>query len=380
MKKVMRHFGTALAAMALVFSLGTAARADEAQANNRLTIEKEIVVTNPDGESVYAPAITYTYEIAPAANGATVTDANNHSAVVKAGIAEAVETATVSIDFTSNEKAAASAEGTELAGSTQFTFDENAFPSAGIYRYQITENQPAGFAAAGLTRSDEYKAERILDVYVKNTEDGLEIYGFILFEGSENDDINTETVKSEGWVKDTGIKDVDVYRTTNLTVTKTIDGTLADKTHDFPFQVNVDSRTITNGRIIVDGQMAAFDGSYELGALAADSELKLGNNDSVQIIGIPVGADDTTYTVNEFNDTPDTYISKNAEEKTLAADNATDYTALALSSDAVTSAFTNTLDAVSPTGIVMRFAPYALMLGAGTVIFAISRRRETEEI
>ena len=49
--------------------------------------------------------------------------------------------------------------------------------------------------------------------------------------------------------------------------------------------------------------------------------------------------------------------------------------------DAQAVTFTNNLDAISPTGIVMRYAPYALILVAGVVLLLISkkRRKHTEE-
>ena len=47
----------------------------------------------------------------------------------------------------------------------------------------------------------------------------------------------------------------------------------------------------------------------------------------------------------------------------------------------VTVTFTNTLLTISPTGVALRIAPYAIMLFVGIALFVITRRREnTEEV
>ena len=43
-----------------------------------------------------------------------------------------------------------------------------------------------------------------------------------------------------------------------------------------------------------------------------------------------------------------------------------------------TIAFTNNLEQISPTGVALRFAPYAIMLGAGVALFIILKVRKNK--
>lgn len=235
------------------------------------------------------------------------------------------------------------------------------------------------------------------------------IYGYVCFIGGTDgrDTVinasGTLPTKTNGFIDTTGGYE---YNTFNLQVTKAVTGTLAETSHDFPFQV-VLSNTNTNLATQMwyaktendgtegTGTVATLSaGTVTIGTLDTGSVISLSHGDSTTIYGIPAG---TTATVQENNDTYDvytasatitsatalTYTPNQVQSKTNATitgsvDNATTVEAVGSANSVV--AFSNALDIVSPTGVVLRVAPYAILLGAGVVLLmAASRRREEEE-
>lgn len=372
--------------------------------DNIISIKKDILFINAEDTTVRQPNITYTYTLTAAEGGATVTDANGITGTVKAGVAAAIKTGTATIALADTATAPASSAGTALTNYAQFEFQPTGFEAPGIYRYKISETTNVTKASVGIVEASGYVADRYLDVYVSRTSDTdstLIIYGYVLYEGEKTtnfDGTTNATVnldkKSAGFVN-TGsaanLADVDSYTTQNLYINKVTTGKLADKNNDFPIAatltvpqavtatIKYDVTTSNNG--VVNNTTTDTVGAYVTGS-AINGTVR--NGSQIAIKGIPTGA---TVSIVETNNTVDSYKVKAG--KTAGADDLlaekivnpkTAAGAVNVTLDTKSEVhFTNTLETISPTGVMIRFAPFAIILLAGVALFVIARRRRVED-
>ncbi len=400
-----------------------------------ISIEKDIVIYNPDDATVYVPEITYNYTVAEATVSAndTITDKEGNTVKVKAGVENGVTMGTDSTaDFpkTGEEKIAASATGTVLTDTFNLVIDPTKFAAAGVYRYIISEETDASdLTDVGMTRSsNDYRSTRTLDVYIEDNNGTRGVVGYVLSVGDNTTTINGEDIdpattitgKTTGFVQDyidktvdpeldgtpadgstpkTDKKLADEYYTYNYKVTKVITGNLSDKMEKFPFTVTVKGN---NGqKFTADGQEAAI--------ASGEKVIKklLGNNESIELIGIPANASIAveesnpnlgTYTVSlteaseieapavVYSDTiakkltPDSTASFDEKKISAYTDASTAADALLNKQNLKDTTFTNDLQTISPTGVVLMAAPYAIMLGAAVffIVFSLRRRRDDE--
>ena len=403
-----------------------------------IKLYKEITAYNPDSSTVNAPTITYTYTVAPGSADKEIYDvktahnpqANAH-AYTKAGITTGVTvtggsagtatSASGTVAWAPTDQLSTSADGHKNEKPIVIDFTNVAFTRAGVYRYEITETV-ASYNSSGVVNG-AIADTRYLDVYVKDgsTAGSFDIYGYVCFT-TENpmidarDGASTNTVtdagKTEGFVSDVSPDSsgdysssnpsaADKYYTFDLTITKTLVGDQAMNSHKFPFKLDFANSTVT------DNVLPIVSGTGTVPTLTAGninnmdqdgSNLKLANGETAIFTGIPVG---TTVTINEKNDVTSTVytvstsggttnqtsgLAVNSDTWTDAVTGWTAVTALqktandiTVKADAnVTVTFTNTLLTISPTGYVVRIAPYALMLAAGIVLFILMRRRRED--
>ena len=405
--------GIALSA-AMIFSMGVTAFADTTPAGSyptavSITMKKDVMIYNTSGHIIDAPEIEYSYKVeavTPAEN-TKITDYQGNSGSVKAGVAGVVSI-TEKVDFSAEEAKEAEAghdydaAGKKYAKDVVVSIDIAKIPAAGIYRYKLTDTTSAeALANAGIVRAEAYDPVRYLDVYVSNHEASLYISGTVLFRNG-SDSISLSGEQLNGAVKVTGYDAAsepvsDQYHTYNLDITKTVDGAMGDKTYEFDFAVSTKDANAGAASTI----FYAVDGGSESSALiGADIAAKLHHGQTLHLYGLPQTTlynvtesahKFDTYSVTVFDDADNLYKGENKADgskgvnmaaltgsvKAAEADIALvkDYSANAAGTQVMASiTFLNYLNAISPTGVALRVAPYAIMLAAGLFLLIFSRK------
>lgn len=405
MKKILAMILAAL----LVLAMGVGAMADDEPAATTgvwdstattLTIPKGLLLINAVDGNYYSPNVTFTYTIAPVApaENAVVTDKANNTAVVRQGVEGGATLANSEIKFDSESKSFTAA-GNEITKELTVAVDLSKFTQPGVYRYKIsdTTTDPVLFAA-GIVRPADYETDRYLDVYIEYNEAGteLQIAGYVLAKDNTSK-TTASTDKTSGFdvASETKAKE-DKYTTYNVTLKKMVSGSLGDKTHEFPFEITVSNNSLTYFYKETEGEGAATVANAAPMTNTALSGITLKDKDMLYLFGLSPKA---TVAYTERNDTADTYqvqvstetaatnVSSNGTHA-FAAAAITDYdtvnsneaanTQETLSDDNKAITFTNTLNAISPTGVVLRFAPYIIMAGIAVVLLVLAARRRKD--
>ena len=387
-------------------------------------IYKEITAYNPETCEVNAPAITFTYTITHDTTlaGADIWDASSHhdpaanvNAKTKEGVGTPTITGTAAGELAlvpGTDKLDASVNGT--ANRFPLTIDfsgidfTTAGTGAGVYRYQIDETTAEATKNASGIEEGAVPNTLYIDVYVNGAGD---VYGYVLFtnrtgaiDARTGDDAAAASAgKTEGFVGaeadgqpyDPAVvaSTADKYYTFNLEVEKEVvnDTYTQNNHHEFPFTITLANTAVTANvlPIMTVGQYAT-QAALTAGPIAGTWLPTIGHTGKITYVGIPTG---TTVTIKETNDvTGVTYESHstNADTEAASKDIATGVdsntatvncgaTALSAATENHTTTaskqvkFTNTLKQISPTGIIIRSAPYLLLFAVGAVLFILIR-------
>lgn len=357
-----------------------------------------------------------------------IVDKNNQEMIVLAGQDSQIDTGNSDLkaEFKANSFNLAGTEGSTLKDfkdGVKITFKPAAFATPGVYRFVVTEG-PADGANKGDVEAMKvnvdgvekpYQTQRFLDVYVRLKEGSAtgerEIYGYVLHSGdtllANNATGNKHTGdKNSGFDGDgnkTGKRDTPQgytrYTPRKLKVDKKISG-MINKDNLFPFTVNLfhnkaGAVNFDNADLQVKVKMPGATAytvkkASEIPGLGA----KLKDGQSLEIIGLPKT---TTYNVKENNNTALTIKSDVRFSEDVAHD-VPDTAAVTTETVAPAAnsserggdkslvqndshvAYHNHIDEITPTGVVLTVAPYAMMLAvAGSMGFMFFNRKKEEE-
>lgn len=333
---------------------------------------------------VYAPNATFYFKVDPAEpekdTDGNVTEKDDNNITVEKGPQDGVkfDRTDGQVTFTPSADTLSSAT---ISAQAKLTFDATKFDHAGVYKYTIQEYIPEG--------ESEYEGvvydytEYTMYVYVENGTNGREFANATLFtEDEEGKKTKQETIDNRYGSEDSGktVKD--------LVLAKNIEGDAADKTGEFTFDVTVtgtagEAYNIIYGTVNESGTFTANSGdaaqteilysSNTNGEVTKKITVTLGDDEAVKITGL--SANDT-YNITENEGGQEGYTTTVTGDDTFEANTYT-VNGKIVKDSAIT--YINTRNTVTPTGIVMNAAPYALLVVvavAGCFVFLRKRNED----
>lgn len=366
---------------------------------------------------------------APFTAGTTTISDGTQTMIVLAGQDSQIDTANSDLkaEFKANSFDLAGSEGSTLKDfkdGVKIGFKPAAFATPGVYRFVVTEGAASGANSGDVEAMNvtvdsvkkSYQTQRFLDVYVRLKEGGAagekEIYGYVLHSGdtllASNATGNKHTGdKNSGFDGDKGKNGKNDtpqgytrYTPRKLKVDKKISG-MIDKNNLFPFTVNLFHNPVNGGAAYdnPDLQVKVKMPGASTYTVKMVSEIpglgaKLKDGDSLEIIGLPKT---TTYKVKETNNTAltiksDVSFSEDVSNPVPSTATVTSETVAPAASSTERGgdnslvqkdshvAYHNHIDEITPTGVVLTVAPYAMMLAvAGSMGFMFFNRKKEEE-
>lgn len=315
------------------------------------------------------PTVTFSYTIEGV-------DDKNEGEDVKAGV-NAKDIKIESVTYN------ASSDRSDLTGKkVKVNIPDSVFANAqpGVYRYKITETTTSDDFSADIELGKDESKIKYLDVYVKNVNDTKEIYEFKMFDALAD---KTSDAKDDDFTS--------VYNTYSLTLTKHVSGDMGETNKFFYFDLNFEgpdgyklNYTENNDIDIKTDLDLTLDDSAN--GTGFDEAVGLKDGQSFTITGIP---STVKYIITERN--PGNYykvlnvVNREWTDKTFTFSESTvndldtDKTEMTKKDNTVDFENHREVSSVPATGIILNFAPYALLVAFAGVFAVLFLRKRREE-
>ena len=337
MKKMTKKILSMILVSALVLTMGIGAFAEEGAAPS-------LVKTLDIEEGVTVPEAIFNFKL----EELSALDGENDP-VVSTGSSGFTASTTIS----AAEAAAEDGKSIPLAD----LFANAQFPHAGVYAYKLTEE------AATFTAADN-------ETLTCNTESAEYTVIAVVENGDEGPAISEILVRDKDGEKTGSAAFNNKYEKTNddkaLTVSKTVAGAMGDKKSDFTFTLTI---TKPADSAITTAPVGKI-GSESVTLAWGENTIQLKNGETLEVTGVPYGS---TYQVEEAatDSSIQNYASYETKVVVNGAEKSGKDTGSTLLSDttANTVAFTNTLDEIPVTGVIINTLPYILIVAIAAAGF-----------
>lgn len=355
---------SAVPAFAEGFNGITGGTSEKPIAASDITIKKELYL--PTGSVTPTQAFNFNIKPATANPSETISVQGGGTVGVRDGIgSELTSAGSVTISPEDDDNRKTTGDYDTVWDNIVFTQLPSGFTDAGVYKYEIVEQtlNPA---------DDDFNdaTDRLYLYLVVERKDGAVVgstnEGDYFISGATVYNATAKTDKYTNWYKlGSGVTPDPDAQVGTVTVEKTVTGAMGSKSDEFTFTItSVDGADVTDAKISIDGGAAT--------AVDEDGQFTLTHGQTATITGLDAGTYQVVETVDRGYE-----LTTSGDKTTTEVKDGAEVEVEGGQKEVVT--FTNTRNAVSPTGIVMNVAPYALLVvvaAAGCFVFLRKRRED----
>lgn len=365
-KRMVRVLTSAALTAAMVMSMGgMTAFAEESTKPTQAKQSIDIYKTLTSDGNTYAPNTAFKFKAVPGEGGEFISSGDGSKVEALPGVEGGLRVDDTGIVFTPGETVM---EKTVTVGKDNglLSIDSTKFTKTGIYHYVVSEidNQYDGVI---------YDTNDVnVYLYVYEADDGSFYVGNVVAnkKGADGKSFDVEFVNTYGADPEDPDEPDKVH---DITIEKKVAGDFGEKNKPFDFEITVTGAEGEKYKaVLTSNKSEETTVTLESGSKA---EIQLKDGETIQIYGL---SENDIVNVSEIVAEEDgynvSYAINNGDSE--SGNSVTDVKVV---KDGEKIVFTNTKNAVTPTGIVMTFAPYVALIGLAGVFAATFLRKRRED-